>query len=246
MELVNSESECSIGILEKGNEDEIVIYLPLIMWNLQIKSYISEKDSSYRAYKCQVKISGKNVKVESFCVFIKDSDFSKFDKVRAAIVSQTHGHLIMNSRFDNNLWSDFVPKLIFESSDKIIYQRTAKNVGLQWHYLKSMAFDHGGALQLEHVEVVYRDVVYNGLGKKLETPVNVLVPEAYPNKTFRVTDFKPSGLRGFLQLCLPPYTSTSVFRREQQILVIMGALSKYKFSFHLDLTLEIFAKVPWL
>jgi hypothetical protein len=66
--------------------------------------------------------------------------------------------------------------------------------------------------------------VYNGLGEELNSPVNILVPDAFPNKTFRVSDFKPSGLRGFLKNCLPPYTSTSRFRREQQVLVIVGAL----------------------
>jgi hypothetical protein len=65
--------------------------------------------------------------------------------------------------------------------------------------------------------------VYNALGEVLESPVNTLVPDAFPNKTFRVSPFKPSGLRGFLQHCLPPYTSTSKFRRDQQVMVIIGA-----------------------
>ena len=54
-----------------------------------------------------------------------------------------------------------------------------------------------------------------------------MVPEAFPNKNFRVSDFKPSGLKGFLQNCLPPFTSTSKFRRDQQILVIMGATGQH-------------------
>ena len=73
------------------------------------------------------------------------------------------------------------------------------------------------------VEVVYKDVVYNGLGEIKENPVNVLVREAFPNKTFRVSEIKPSGLRGYLRMFLPPYTSTSMYRREQQILVLIGA-----------------------
>ena len=69
--------------------------------------------------------------------------------------------------------------------------------------------------------------MFNGLGETIACPVNVLVPEAFPNKTFRVSDFKPSGLRGFLKNCLPPYTSTSKYRRDQQVLVIIGAAGKY-------------------
>ena len=73
-------------------------------------------------------------------------------------MAQTHGQLILNSRFDPSLWTDFVPKLLVDCSDTIKHQRPARNIGLQWHYLKSMAFEHGGLLQLEHVEIVYKDV----------------------------------------------------------------------------------------
>ena len=87
-----------------------------------------------------------------------DADFSKFDRVRSAIVAQTHGQLILNSLFDPSLWTDFVPKLLVDCSDTIKHQRPARNIGLQWHYLKSMSFEHGGVLQLEHEEIVYKDV----------------------------------------------------------------------------------------
>ena len=64
----------------------------------------------------------------------------------------------MNSRFDTGLWSDLVPKLIFDSSMTIKHQQPARNIGLQWNYLKRMAFEYGGIPQLEHAEIVYRDV----------------------------------------------------------------------------------------
>ena len=227
MELINTESDCTIGVFETVNDDEL-IYRPVIMWNLYILTYLSQKDSSYRAYGCEVKVKGKQGQIKSFKVFIKEGDFSKFDRVRAAIVAQTYGELILNSRFDLSLWSDLVPKLLLDCSDTIRHQQPARNIGLQWHYLKSKAFEHDGIPQLEHVEIVYKDVVYNGHGEILENPVNILVPEAFPNKTFRVSDFKPSGLRGFLKNCLPPYTSTSKFRRDQQILSIIGAAGNMK------------------
>ena len=157
MELVNTVSECSIGHLdvqENGDEN----YQPIIMWNLRIESYISDQDSLYRAYGCIVKIKGKQGIVKSFKIYIKEGDFGKFDKVRSSIVSQTHGELILNNRFDPTLWSEFVPKLLFDCSDHIKHQRPARNIGLQWHYLMSRAFSKGGVLQLEDVEIVYKEV----------------------------------------------------------------------------------------
>ena len=219
-ELINNRCETSIGILEAEEESEV--YVPVICWNIAIESYISDSDSPYRSYGCIVKIQSRDqVSVKKFKVFIKENDFYKFDKVHLAIVAQTHGELIMNSRFDQSLWSDLVRKLIFDSRMTIKHQQPARNIGLQRQYLKKMSFEYGGVPQLKHAEIVY-NVVYNGLGELLDSPVNVLVPEAFPHKNFRVSHFKPSGLRGFLQLCLPPYTATSKFRRDQQSLLVIG------------------------
>ena len=68
------------------------------------------------------------------------------------------GELILNSQFDANLWTDFVPKLLFDSSMSIRHQQPARNIGLQWHHLKRRSFDHGGLLQLQDVEIVHKDV----------------------------------------------------------------------------------------
>ena len=102
--------------------------------------------------------------------------------------------MILNSHFDFSLWSEFVTKLLIDFEDSICHQQPARNIGLQLHYLKTKAFEHDGLFQLEHVEIVYKDYVFNGLGEILENPVNILVPDAFPNKTFRVSEFKPSGL----------------------------------------------------
>ena len=176
MELVNTVNDYTIGYLETDdNGDEN--YQPIILWNLAIESYISEAELSYRAYGCTVKMKGKQA-MKTFKIFIKEGEFNKFEKVRAAIVSQTHGELILNSRFDQTQWSDFVSKLMFDCSERIQHKRPARNIGLQWNYLVSQSFEKGGVLQLDDVEIVYRDVVYNGLGETIKNPVNVLVPEA--------------------------------------------------------------------
>ena len=65
-------------------------------------------------------------KRKDFNVWIKEGDLHKFGATRAAIVDQTHGELIRNSRFDQSLWSELVPKLIEASAETIIHQRAAK------------------------------------------------------------------------------------------------------------------------
>lgn len=225
MELVNTVNDYTIGYLdtdENGDNN----YQPIILWNLKIESYISDPELSYRAYGCTVKMKGKQA-MKTFNIFIKEGEFNKFERVRAAIVAQTHGELILNSRFDQTQWSDFVPRLMFDCSDRIQHQRPARNIGLQWNYLVSQSFEKSGVLQVDDVEIVYKDVVYNGFGEKIEKPVNVLVPEAFPNKVFRVSAFKESGLKGYLKCFLPPFTSTSKFRRDQQTLAIIGATGQH-------------------
>ena len=239
--LINTVSEVTIGIMET-KDDDTEVYVPLILWNLVILSYLSDPDLSYRAYGCMVKIQSRaQAKIKSFLVYIKESEMYKFDRVRAEIVAQTHGELVMHNRFDLSLWSDLVPKLIFDSSMTIMHQRPARNIGLAWNYLKKMSFEFGGVPQLEHVEIVYKDVVYNGLGEVLTNPVHALVPDAFPNKIFRVSRFLPSGLRGYLQHCLPPYTSSSKFRRDQQVLVLIGATGMISFMF--TTTISFYAQV---
>ena len=86
-ELVIDRSEFTIGIVEDD------IYRPLIMWNLAIKSYISENDSTYRAYGCEVYMQGRHREKKQFKGYIKEGDFHSFGAIRTAIVDQTHGEL---------------------------------------------------------------------------------------------------------------------------------------------------------
>ena len=178
----------------------------------------------YRAYWCQVKLAGG----PSFMVNFRASDFqNSFKKCHETIMNKTYGQLVLNRPIENQLWTDFVPKLLFDVKDDIKHQRPAKNIGLHFEYLVERAFDHGGVLQLEDVEIVYPGKVYDGFGQEKRDPVHCLVHEAYPHKVLVASRFKASGLRGLLKLCLPPYTAASPMRRKQQQLAIMGAIGKH-------------------
>ena len=191
--------------------------------NKLIFSYISAPPEScaYRAFRCQVKIAGGS----TFMVNFKATDFqTSFRKCHETIMNKTYGRLVLNRPIENSVWTDFVPKLLFDVKDNIKHQRPAKNIGLQFDYLLERSFEHRGVLQLNDVEVVYPDVVYNGLGQVLEDPVHCVIDEAFPHKILVSSKFTASGLRGLLKLCLPPYTATSSMRRKQQQIAIIGAI----------------------
>ena len=172
-------------------------------------------------------------------VNFKASDFqTSFKKCHDTITKKTFGRMILNRPFDNNLWTEFVPKLLFDVKDVIKHQRPAKNIGLQFDYLLEKSFEHRGVLQLQDVEVVYPDVVYDGHGHVKTDPVHCIIEEAYPHKVFAASKFSPSGLRGLVKLFLPPYTATSLMRRKQQQIAIMGAIGKMFFTNFADTPLK--------
>ena len=83
--------------------------------------------------------------------------------------------------------------------------------------------EKNGHMTADDIEVVYKNVVYNGFGHVKEKPIHIIVPEAYSSKRFAVSAHISSGLRVFLHLNLPPYTSKSFLRREQMHHALLGA-----------------------
>ena len=197
LELVNDIDERTMGVkvpIEIDNEDsEPFEYQPYIMWNLKVISCISapKKVSSYRAYKCLVKVANGG----DFIVRINTNDFHQsFKKVHESIVNQTHGVLVLRRPIENTMWTSFVPKLLLEFQDDIYHQRPACISGLACNYLEEKALENGGVLELKHAEIVYNDIVYDGLGRVKEEPIHTIVPEAYPHKKLTVTPHTPSGI----------------------------------------------------
>ena len=198
LELVNSVDERTFGVMTlKYDDPESVHNQPLIMWNLELKSYIHAPSSvsSYRSYRCLIKMASG----QDFMVNILANDFhNNFKKVHDTIVNKTHGVLVLQKPIDNSLWTEFVPKLLLESSHKIYYQRPAINTGLCCAYLEEKSFNHGGELQQKDAEFIFGDVVYDAEGFVKEKPIHVVIPEAYPHKRPLVSPHSPSGLFGLL------------------------------------------------
>lgn len=182
------------------------------------------ESSVYRAYRCEVNLAGG----DTFMVNFKATDFqNSFKKVHETIMNKTYGRLVLNRPIENSLWTSFVPRLLFDAKDSIKHIRPAKNIGLQFDYLLERSFAHHGVLQLDDVEIVYPDVVFNGFGVVKDDPIHCVIDEAYPSKVLVASKFTPSGLRGLLKLFLPPYTAASPLRRKQQQIAIIGAIGKF-------------------
>ena len=142
----------------------------------------------------------------------------------------------MYKSFDNNLWVDFVLRLLVDQRDTILKQRPARNIGLAFNYLQERSFHTLGRLNIEDVEMVYPGVVYDGYGRVKSSPVHTLIPEAFPTKAEWMSCSKciPSGLRGSISLFLPPNTARTPTRRKQQQLALIAMLCKiHNFYFEL-------------
>ena len=94
--------------------------------------------------------------------------------------------------------------------------------------MKEKSIEHNGELNISDVEIVYDGVCYDGYGKVKKEPIHLIVKEAMPHKVLVVSKFIPSGLTGLLKLFLPPNTLKSPFRRQQQIIAIIGAMGMIK------------------
>ena len=94
----------------------------------------------------------------------------------------------------------------FEYDQTLMYKRPATNYGIQFETLKSLAKDPL-RLQRKDFEVVHPDQVLDSWGCIPEKPIHAVIPEIMGNIKPEIYRYEPSGLRGFLEMLLPPYTS---------------------------------------
>ena len=84
-ELITDNSDCSIGLVEDG------LYKPVIMWNLKIMSYISEKAHQYRAYGCNITVQARNGGKKSSKYGLKNQNFINFGQLGVQLLTR---HLV--------------------------------------------------------------------------------------------------------------------------------------------------------
>ena len=100
--------------------------------------------------------------------------------------------------------------------------RPALNIGTQHHYLKEMKLKKGFWSE-DDVEDVFPDVVIGGDGKIKEEPIHIFVHDLMKSsmEDMVIEAFTCTGLQGYLEMMLPPFTSTvQSLRRSQGVTLL--------------------------
>ena len=146
---------------------------------------------------------------------------------------KTHGEVIQHASFDAVLWTEMIPKMMLDYPD-IPTMRPALNWGIQFHSLKLNAPGMKDKLMREHLEVVYPGAVYDGWGQRVSNPKHAVVPELLGNIKCRIDKSEDSGLIGFLERFLPPFTSQDPETRDQQTFALCAFLGVNHYRFMID------------
>jgi hypothetical protein len=150
-----------------------------------------------------------------------------------AVKSKTHGEVIQHANFDSLLWIEMIPKIMLDFPD-MPRMKPALNWGLQYRTLVAKAPGDKEKLMREHLEVIYPSAVYDGWGRRPEQPVHVVVPELMGNIQCRVASSEDSGLMGFLERFLPPFTSPDPETRDQQAYGLCAFIGIHNYRLMID------------
>ena len=112
--------------------------------------------------------------------------------------------------------------------------RPALNWGIQYQSLLLDAPGDKSKLLREHLEIVYPGAVYNGWGKRVDNPKHCVVKEMMGNIKCNIQQTKDTGLKGFLERLLPPYTSSDPDTRDQQIYALMAFIGIHNYRLIVD------------
>ena len=111
--------------------------------------------------------------------------------------------------------------LFFYESNGITKQlRPALNTGIQHHYLEEQQIKKG-YWDEEDFEEVYQDTILDGHGLVKKDSIHILVPEVLKKAKMTSSSVILTGLRGFLEMLEPPYTSDDPAVRFRQVLAIL-------------------------
>ena len=100
--------------------------------------------------------------------------------------------------------------------------RPALNIGTQYAYLEEKKKERGFWTEDDY-EDVYPGVVIGGDGKVKTDPIHIFVPDimASTMDQMSINSFTCSGIKGYLEMLLPPYTSSDPdFRKTQGVTLL--------------------------
>ena len=202
-------------------------YVPVISFNFRVTSYISGPGTLWRGYGVKI----LTLEGDNFYVNIEASATESWKKFQDTIRIKTWGTEPMANDFDTSLWGPLFKRISLECrmSGERKNKRPAVNLGIQYLYLEDKETP-----TMADVELVYPDVVYDGFGKVKDDPIHVFVIDIFTDKgvKFSTKDkLKDGGIKQFLRMMLPPYTSLDPEIRQTQILTITTgfAVSNYNF-----------------
>ena len=109
------------------------------------------------------------------------------------------------------------------------YKEPARNEGYQMAYLKDVMRKEGKVKETD-IEYVTKFKVIGVDGIK-EEPIHAVVESATPDVDWKKPDFNLSGLRGFLEVFLPPLTSLDKEQRSQQTVILVASLVQHFYPF---------------
>ena len=112
------------------------------------------------------------------------------------------------------------------------YKEPARNEGYQMGHLKDVQRKEGRVKESD-IEFVTKYKVIGVAGIK-ENPIHTVVESATPEVDWKKPDFNLTGLRGFLDVFLPPHTSLDKDQRSQQTVILVASLVQHFYPFIVD------------
>ena len=103
--------------------------------------------------------------------------------------------------------------------------RPALNIGIQFAFLEEKKKEKGFWTQ-EDYEEVFPQCVIGGDGKVKDNPVHIFVPEIMSSTMDQMSmdHFTTNGFKGYLEMGLPPYTSSDPELRRSQSITLLTCL----------------------
>ena len=155
-----------------------------------------------------------------------------FKKFIQAVREGTWGEDISYNSFDEKLWDELFKRIKFdcEQAGLLKQLRPALNIGTQYQYLAEKKKERGFWTE-EDYEDVYPQCVIGGDGRIKTDPIHIFVPEIMSSTMDQMSmdAFTCSGIKGYLEMMLPPYTSSDPTLRRAQGITLLAATGLHSY-----------------